>query len=96
MNFENFENHKDVTEYLYFITKNQYSFAVGSHRIWGNPDQVFEAPPSKPFYQLMPDTLDDGFFDWYCEVRPNHQFFKSKEMCVIYFVRYWIEWSRLE
>ena len=94
MDYENFENPVDVIEYLHFITNKLYSFAVGSHRIWGNPDQVFEASIDEPFYQLMPDAEDDGFFDWYCEVRPHYQFFKTKEMCILYFVKYWTEWKR--
>lgn len=48
----------------------------------------------QPFYQLMPNTIDDGFFDWYCYVQPNNQFFRTKEMCILYFIKYWTEWSR--
>jgi len=93
MDYENFENEKDVREYLHFFTNNYYSFAIATERIWTDPDKV-EHLKNEWFYQLMPDKLDDGFFDWYCWVRPNNQFFKTQEMCILYFVRYWTEWTR--
>ena len=93
MDFEDFDNQEDVRKYLYSITNNYYSFTVSSDRIWSNPENV-EHMKSEPFYQLMPDEIDDRFFNWYCNLRPNNQFFKTKEMCVLYFVKYWFEWIR--
>jgi|AntAceMinimDraft_14_1070370.scaffolds.fasta_scaffold01232_11 hypothetical protein len=94
MNYENFEKPEDVSKYLHFITNNYYSFAAGAVRKWGNVEKV-ERSDELPFYQLMPDNLDDGFFNWYCVERPYNQFFKTKEMCIIYFVKYWLEWNRM-
>jgi len=93
MDYENFENETDVREYLHFFTNNYYSFALAMNRVWSDPDKV-EQLNNKRFYQLMPDNPDDGFFDWYCYVRPNNQFFRTKEMCILYFVKYWTEWMR--
>jgi hypothetical protein len=94
MNFENFENNQNAIQYIHFFTNQFYSFAVASERVWSEIENVEHMATGLPFYQLMPDTIDDGFFDWYCYVRPNNQFFKTKEMCVLYFIKYWTEWSR--
>jgi hypothetical protein len=84
MEFENFDNQDDVKHYLKYITNNNYSFSILE---FGNTN-------NGKVYQLMPEKGDDGFFDWYCCVRPNNQYFKTKEICVIYFIRYWTEWTR--
>ena len=93
MNFESFDNQEDARKYLHFLTNNYYSFAEGSERVWTDPEKV-EQMKNEPFYQLMPDKSDNGFFSWYCNIRPNNQFFKTKEMCVLHFVKYWTEWTR--
>lgn len=93
MDFENFDDEKNVSSYLNFFTNHFYSFAVSSERVWST-EEIEHIKDNEPFYQLMPDSLDDGFFDWYCYMRPNNQFFKSKEMCVLYFVYYWTDWKR--
>lgn len=97
MNFENFENDRDLREYLFFFTGHLYSFAESSLRIWGKGGEVEGSkydPAKSTFYQLMPDEIDDGFFNYYVSIRPDNQFFKTKEMCVIHFVRFWTDWSR--
>lgn len=93
MTFENFDNEQNVRQYLQFFTNNLYSFAIASERVWTDTDNVEHMVAEKHFYQLMPDTIDNGFFEWYCYVRPNNQFFKTKEMCILYFIRYWTEWT---
>jgi hypothetical protein len=45
------------------------------------------------FFQLMPDRTDDGFFNWYCRERMYNQYFTTKEMCVAYFLKFWIIWK---
>jgi hypothetical protein len=101
----------DVRQFVGEVTKHQYSFAVASSRIWGqrikrfgkNEDEIlqYEEIDSEKdvqhgtFYQLMPDGIDDGFFDWYCEKRQDYQFFISKEMCVAYFLKFWILWKNI-
>lgn len=91
MDFENFDNDIDVKNYLIAMTNYPYSFAQGSDRKWGTSNKIEHGV----FYQLMPDKRDDGgFFYWYCDKRPNHQFFKTKEMCVLYFIKYWTDWDK--
>ena len=94
MDFENFDKEQNLRQYLHFFTNHSYSFAVAAERVWTDSENVEQMVDDKPFYQLMPDTIDDGFFDWYCYVRPNNQFFKTKEMGILYFIKYWTEWSR--
>lgn len=103
----------DVRQFLKEVTGHDYSFAVGSHRIWDrkvvkfgkNEDEVlefededsaYERIEEGTFYQLMPDGADDGFFEWYVSERMYNQFFKSKEMCVAYFLKFWIIWTSLD
>jgi hypothetical protein len=95
MNFENFDIENNTKEYLYFFTGQKYCFAESSSRVWTNSEIVEQMECNKPFYQLMPETLDDGFFDWYCFNRPDNQFFKTREMCVLYFIKYWTDWVRI-
>jgi hypothetical protein len=74
------------------ITKNEYSFSSSSVRIWGH-DLAEKETPDTGFYQLMPDSIDDGFFDWYCDVHPYHQFFETKDAALINFIYYWFQWK---
>ncbi|HRI20943.1 MAG TPA: hypothetical protein PLA68_08305 [Panacibacter sp.] len=52
-----FKDDDDFTNYLSDITGYDYSFAVSSNRTWGNKEE------KGSFFQLMPDSIDDGFFD---------------------------------
>ena len=94
MNFENFDKKQDLNYFLSFFTSYSYVFAETSDRVWSDTEKEEHMNGGSSFYQLMPDKSDDGFFDWYCFTRPNNQFFKTKEMCVLYFVKYYIEWSQ--
>lgn len=100
----------DVRNFLKEVTGFDYSFAVTSSRVWGrrvkkfgkNEDEIleYEAIAAEDvqegtFYQLMPDGLDNGFFNWYCYEREDYQLFKSKEMCVAYFLKFWMIWNAL-
>ena len=40
MEYENFENPKDVKSYLYYITGQAYSLSISSDRAWG--DNILE------------------------------------------------------
>ncbi len=82
-----FKNEDDYTNYLLDITGYEYLFAVASVRMWGNKEE------RGTFYQLMPDSLDDGFFDWYCDKCPYYQFFKLKTEATLRFIKYWLEWK---
>lgn len=60
--------------FLQSITGNINSIAVGGE---GKIDA----------YQVMPDEeKDQDFFDWYCHVYPNDQFFTNIYECVVRYV----------
>jgi hypothetical protein len=90
-NPEKFEDEQQVTPYLRLITGFRYRLAVMTHRRWGQVDAPME---DGRFYQIMPDQVDNGFFDWYCVNRPFHQHFCTVEMAVLYFVFYWHIWQK--
>jgi hypothetical protein len=87
-----FKRDVDVTIYLLEITGFPYSFAQASSRKWGSEEAEIE---HGDFYQLMPDSLDDGFFDWYCETSPYMQFYTTWEECTLIFVYQWMKWREL-
>ena len=60
----------------------------------GEDEDSVALTESGSFYQIMPETDDDGFFDWYCDNRPNNQFFKTTEMAVLHFVFWWNVWQK--
>jgi hypothetical protein len=64
---------------------------------WGKVDKFESMGDVFPdaFYQLMPDTMDDGFFDWYCHHRDDQQFFASSETCALHFIYYWMQWNKM-
>lgn len=80
----------DLMELLYRITGNVYSFAEAQGRYLGSEENFTRTGTT---YQLMPETLDNGFFDWYCDYRPYHQFFPLKQDCVLNFLKYWYIWQ---
>jgi hypothetical protein len=81
LQFENFTDSKSIRKYTKEITNCQYLFAEGSLRKWGNSDEIEQLDGNNPFYQLMPYSLDEGFFNWYVSTRSKYQFFKTKK-CV--------------
>lgn len=81
-----------IEKLLKSITGFSYSFATVSTRKWGHEDAVKENSEAG-FFQLMPDGLDDGFFDWYCLARQYHQFFITKENAVVNFLYYWNQFT---
>ena len=90
-NPERFEDESQVTPYLRLVTGFRYCLEKISHRKWGDADQPSE---EGNFYQIVPDRVDNGFFDWYCDNRPYHQAFRTVEMAVLYFVFYWHIWQK--
>lgn len=80
-------NYLDI---LHSITGVKYTFAQASNRRWGAKGKIIDGV----FYQLMPEKTADPFFYWYCDKRTEYQFFKSKANCVIYFLKYWFEWTK--
>lgn len=58
-------------------------------------DSAYKRIEDGQFYQLMPDGLDEGFFNWYCRERMYNQFFTTKEMCVASFLKFYIIWISL-
>ena len=89
MTFEDLNNDDDVANFTRAMTGHPYSFALADHRKWGEKSKIERGE----FYQLMPDRPDDGFFNWYCDTRPFNQFFKTKEMCLIHFLKYHHDWE---
>ncbi|WP_461054173.1 hypothetical protein [Spirosoma arcticum] len=90
MSFEELTDERQVLMYLGLITGHKYVIATGSGRKWGSEDSRVE---HGTFYQIMPDSDDDGFFDWYCEHRMHNQFFKSIDTAVLHFVFYHHIWK---
>jgi len=88
---EKFEDEQQVTPYLRLITGFRYRLAITTHRRWADRENPLE---EGRFYQITPDQMDNGFFDWYCNNRPCHQHFKTVEMAVLYFVFYWHIWQK--
>jgi hypothetical protein len=77
----------EASEYLQKVSKyEQGDYTIGA-------SEIYEVEHGT-FWQLMPVNSDDGFFDWYCWVRENYQFFKTKEICALYFIKYWTYWVR--
>jgi hypothetical protein len=83
-------NDYELMELLYRVTGNVYSFATAQGRYLGSEEQFTREGTT---YQLMPETTDNGFFDWYCDKRPYNQFFPSKNDCVLNFLKYWHIWK---
>lgn len=89
LNHEKFENEYQIVPYLRLVTGCRYGVETSAHRRWGNASSPQE---EGKFYQIIPDRVDDGFFDWYCDFRPFHQFFRTVEMALIHFVFFWHVW----
>lgn len=88
---------KELIAILFNLTGQVYTFATASDMRWGANGEVLDnGKPGyeKGFYQLMPASLDDGFFDWYCLKREEYQFFKTREGCTLHFINYWFQWKR--
>ncbi len=94
IDFEDFSNPMYIRKYTKALTNSEYVFAVGSNRKWGDSNAIETENNGKPFYQLMPDSLDEGFFDWYVSARSKYQFFKTEEMCLLHFVFYYDVWVK--
>jgi hypothetical protein len=88
---------RELTTLLYNLTGHVYVFATSSSMRWGKDGEIEKMGEANPngFYQLMPDTLDDGFFDWYCDERSEQQFFPSIEPATLQFIHYWMKWNAL-
>lgn len=96
MNLENeYLDEKEARKYLKLFTGCDYVFAQGAHRKWGKSDKV-QLESKSPYYQIMPDTFDDGFFDWYVSERSGRQFFELRETCIIHFLNYRKIWLSLK
>jgi hypothetical protein len=75
----------DLSQIVYRVTGQFYGFAVASG--------YFMEMQAEEVYQLMPHTVDNGFFDWYCLERVDHQFFETKQECTLQFLKYWYIWK---
>ena len=88
---EKFESENQVVPYLRMVTSYRYGIEISQHRKWGNQESAVE---TGTFYQIIPDRVDNGFFDWYCDNRPYHQLFITVEMALLYFIFYWQVWMK--
>lgn len=79
-----------LIDILFSLTGTKYIFAQVSSRRWGRKSETVNGT----YYQIMPERLDDPFFNWYCNERTEYQFFKSKANCIIYFLKYWVIWKK--
>ncbi len=73
---EKLEDAQQVTPYLRYVTGYRYRLERSNHRRWGNAESPLE---EGDFYQILPDQVDNGFYDWYCNNRPNHQWYRTPE-----------------
>ena len=88
---ERFEDENQVVPYLRLLTDYRYTVELSLHRRWGNETSVIE---EGKFYRIVPDRVDNGFFDWYSDNLPFHQHFKTVEMALLQFVFYWHFWMK--
>lgn len=66
---------------LKLVFGREYSIAIASDDSDGE------------LWQVMPDDLQDyPFFDWYCFIRPDHQFFYDMDMAVANYIQFYIVW----
>ena len=86
---------KEYSFLLFTLTDQYYTFANCASAYWGKEGESKpERWGSEAYYQLMPKTTDDGFFDWYIEVRQYYQFFETRHDCVLQFIFYWNTWVK--
>lgn len=86
---------KEARTYLKALTGCDYVFAQGAHRKWGGDEmEVTQNADGKPYFQIMPYSFDDGFFDWYVVERKHRQFFESRETCIIHFLYFREIWRK--
>ena len=86
-----------TTEYVLLLsnlTGYRYTFVSAANLRWGKDGKVKNAEEGKSFTQIMPETSDDGFFDWYCNRRGDYQFFNSEYRATLQFIYYWTEWRK--
>jgi hypothetical protein len=87
---ERFESENQVTPYLRIVTGYRYNLEISQHRILeGDTSQE-----TGKFFQIIPDRVDNGFFDWYCDNFPGKQLFQTVEMALLHFVFYWHVWKK--
>lgn len=66
---------------LKMVFGREYSIAISSNET-GTPE-----------WQVMPDELIDyPFFDWYCAIREDNQFFVDMDEAVSMYIHYYIAW----
>ncbi|HTE27058.1 hypothetical protein [Flavitalea sp.] len=91
-NITEFVTDQDYYQYIFEVTGEKWDFAEASNR------RYFGVVEEGDYYQLMPEWRSGpgNFFDWYCENRPEDQFFVLKSDAVLRFVQYWVKWTALK
>jgi hypothetical protein len=88
----------DLERILQDITGYIYVFATASCMRWTERGEIKYTDTEHPegFFQLMPDTNDEGFFNWYCSVRPEHQFHPTRQGATLHFLYYHHQWKKMD
>lgn len=92
MEIEDFSTNENVELFLNDITGAHYNVVSTTGRYWNKEENYTN---KGVFYNLQPVDTDQGFYDWYTLERKFNQAFKTKEVALIYFVKYWMKWNKL-
>jgi hypothetical protein len=82
-----------MCDYLLKETGSHYCFASSTTRSINNANNIEQKNDGTFFYQIMPDSIDNGFFDWYILEKKHNQFFETKEEAFIQFMKFWNAWK---
>jgi hypothetical protein len=90
-NLKNSDSDKHISNFLLDITGETYQLANA------DIDYVNQADPenlviNRTTYQLMPLNVSDPFFNWYCYVKRDYQFFADRTKCLQSFLKYYVQW----
>jgi hypothetical protein len=88
---EKLEDAQQVTPYLRYLTGCRYRLEQTNYRRWADQESPLE---EGVFYQILPDQVDNGFYNWYCNNRPYHQLYRTPEMALLQFIFYWHVWQK--
>lgn len=80
-----------ILNYLQTITGCKYSFAIGASKAVDTIENVEHR--EEGYFQIMADSKDKGFFQWYLLKKPYNQFFDTMEEAFLAFVEYYNIWD---
>ncbi len=90
-NLTNDESDKQISVFLFEILGNRYQVAHtdASYYHQADPENLVI---NNTLYQLMPINAADPFFNWYCYVRREHQYYANRTECLQNFIKYYVRW----